>query len=213
MKTPKDALTALKRALPVIATECCAVLGSEQHYQAMVYHALRVHGQVPLEQLGMNVKIWIPRPKTTLFRQLDRRKAEGYRGGFEPIPDVVIFAEGIEADWRRRNRDNTLRQMLLALESKASERDKGRLSPGEVLKDLRKLHALGQEIAHRAPASIPQLAMLVIDSARDANERMTESALDLVRGEAQDLDIALFYVAAPSELVAVVPSQKRPVHP
>lgn len=213
MKTPKDALNALKRALPVIGAECCAVLGSEQHYQAMVYHALRQHGQVPLEQLGMNVKIWIPRPKTTLFRQLDRRKAEGYRGGFEPIPDVVIFAKGIEADWRRRNRDNTLRQMLLALEIKASERDKGRLSPGEVLKDLKKLHALGQEIDHRAPASIPQLAMLVIDSARDANERMTESALELVRGEAQDLDIALFYVATPSELVAVVPSQKRPVHP
>ncbi len=97
-----DALDALTRAWPPFANECRSVLGSELHYQALLYHCLRAHGQVPSRQLGMNVKIWITDVVSDLFRELDERKHEDYRGGFEPIPDVVIFRPEIGGDFRRR---------------------------------------------------------------------------------------------------------------
>jgi hypothetical protein len=81
---------------------------------------------VPSRQLGMNVKIWITDVVSELFRKLDEKKHPEFRGGFEPIPDVVSFRPEIEGDWRRRNREKTLRQMLMAIEVKASERYLGR---------------------------------------------------------------------------------------
>ncbi len=57
--TRDDALEAFKQAWPPFVAECRSVLGSELHYQALLYHCLRVYGQAPLGQLGMNVKIWI----------------------------------------------------------------------------------------------------------------------------------------------------------
>lgn len=53
------------------------------------------------------------------FRKLDERKAEGFRGGFEPIPDAGNFRPEIGGDFRRRNRKNVLKQMLLPIEVKA----------------------------------------------------------------------------------------------
>lgn len=211
MKKPIEALNAVQRAMSYIDEECCSVLGSEQHYQAMVYHALRLYGKVPISQLGMNVKIWISQPETVLFKELDLRKDPAYQGGFEPIPDVVIFSPKIKGDWRRRNRENTLSQMLLAMEIKASERDKGHLTAGEVIKDLKKLHALREEAARVDGALVPIVAMLVIDSARDEAERMTSNAVEQIQAEALAMNVVLFYVSACEELVAVVPPLNRAI--
>src|SRR5689334_21072801 len=123
--TQQAALAALDQSWPHIVDECRAVLGSELHYQALVYHCLRTHGVVPLRQLGMNVKMRIFDCQTPLFRELDQRKAPGFQGGFEPIPDIVVFSPAINGDWRRRNRDRTLLSILMVIEVKASERDKG----------------------------------------------------------------------------------------
>ena len=90
-----------------IVHDCRETLGSELFYQAVVYHHLRSVG-VPKRQLGMNVKMWISEPVSPLFRQLDERKNERFHGGFEPIPDVTMFSEGINGDWRRRNNVQTL---------------------------------------------------------------------------------------------------------
>lgn len=108
MDTPQDAAQRLVRSWPFIVAECRRVLGSELYYQAVVYHRLRSHGEVPLDQLGMNVKMWIDNPVSELFRTLDLKKHEHYRGGFEPIPDVCLFSPHVKSDWRRRKRKETL---------------------------------------------------------------------------------------------------------
>lgn len=130
------------------------MLGSEQHYQAMVYHCLRLYGKVPLQQLAMNVKIWILHPTTEWFKQLDERKHPDYQGGFEPIPEVVLFSTGINKDWRRRNNGNTAKNILLAVEIKASERKGNRLRAGEISKDMKKLHALREEVRALTGATV-----------------------------------------------------------
>ena len=117
--------------MALIVDECRAVLGSKLHYQAVIYHCLRATG-VPRTQVGMNVKQWITDPVTPLFRQLDARKHELYRGGFERIPDIVLCNPDIGGDWRRRRREVTLKHMLLAIEVKVSEREgaSGRIGDG-----------------------------------------------------------------------------------
>ena len=49
--TMSEALAALTTAWSLIVDECRAVLGGELHYQAVVYHCLRLTG-VPRDQLG-----------------------------------------------------------------------------------------------------------------------------------------------------------------
>ncbi|MEZ5535258.1 MAG: hypothetical protein R3F02_06495 [Thiolinea sp.] len=176
MNNRKEALDALNRAWPAIVSDCLAVLGSELHYQAMIYHHLRTTGNLPHSQLGMNVKMWITDPVSDLFKLLDKKKHELYRGGFEPIPDVVIFKSEINGDWRRRNRENTLVQMLVAIEVKASERRDSRLQPGEIRTDILKLSAHREEVVHRGGEMFP--IMMIIDSAHDPKERMTEYAVE-----------------------------------
>ena len=132
METQNQAKKILIQTWSFIKEECLSVLGSELHYQAMIYHCFRYYGKVPKNQIGMNVKMWIDNPVSTLFSELDKRKHEDYQGGFEPIPDVVLFSPGIQGDWRRRNEKNTLKHMLLAIEVKASERKSKRLRPGEI---------------------------------------------------------------------------------
>lgn len=85
----------------------------------------------------MNVKMWIDNPVSELFRKLDLRKHENFRGGFEPIPDVCLFSPRVKSDWRRRKRKETLEALLLAVEIKASERADSRLGPGEIIKDIK----------------------------------------------------------------------------
>jgi hypothetical protein len=115
----------------------------------------------------MNVKIWITDVVSDLFRELDEKKHPDYRGGFEPIPDVVIFRPELEGDWRRRNWDKTLRQALMAIEVKASERYLGRLRAGEIVKDIDKLDTLRIEARHRGSDLLP--AVVTVDTAPEAN--------------------------------------------
>ena len=169
-----DAKTVLAKAWPMIVEECCAVRGGELHYQAIVYHCLRNAGW-PGTQIGMNVKQWIENPVSAAFRANDRKKHADFQGGFEPIPDVVLFSSGIGGDWRRRNHVNTLRHMLCTIEVKASERANARLRAGEIKNDIIKLVAHREEVEHRGLQMLP--VMMVIDVAPDARERMTGAAV------------------------------------
>ncbi len=178
------------------------MLGSELHYQALLYHCLRAHGQIPSTQLGMNVKMWITDVVSEHFRMLDERKHPGYRGGFEPIPDVVIFRPEINGDWRRRNREKTLRQMLMAIEVKASERKGSRLRAGEIVDDIFKLEALRIEARNRGSDVLP--AVVTIDTAPEANERMMPEARRLAEAAARERGVCLLYVS-PSEQSEVLP--------
>ncbi|MBI1187318.1 MAG: hypothetical protein GC206_08325 [Alphaproteobacteria bacterium] len=193
MKDRQDALRAIDAAWPQICGECLAVLGSELHYQAMIYHALRTTGQVPVEQLGMNVKQWIPDVQSELFRHFDLRKREAYRGGFEPIPDIVIFSNSVGGDWRRRRREHTIACMLAVIEVKASERAGKHLSRAEVCADIRKLAAHREEALFLGHDFHP--VMLVIDSAREARERMTSVDVLVARDLARELSIEWRYVS------------------
>ncbi|MDP9485653.1 MAG: hypothetical protein M3Q49_07695, partial [Actinomycetota bacterium] len=91
MDNSRESVEILLKAWPTIVLECRATLGSELFYQAVVYHNLRQAG-APLLQIGMNVKMQIDEPVSKLFRELDLRKHEDFRGGFEPIPDVALFS-------------------------------------------------------------------------------------------------------------------------
>lgn len=182
IKSAQDALDALDAAWPTICSECRLVLGSELHYQAMVYHALRKSG-VPLEQIGMNVKQWIPKIQSETFQRLALRKHEKYQEGYEPIPDIVIFSAAVGGDWRRRNFEITLSSMLVAIEIKASERAGKRLSRAEVLTDIRKLSAQQQEVQHRGANFHP--IMMIIDTAPIAAERMAPQTIEEARAAAR----------------------------
>jgi hypothetical protein len=193
MENLAEAKIAITEAWPKICTECLAVLGSELHYQAMIYHLLREQGKVPLNQIGMNVKMWIDNPKSELFRQLDKKKHHAYQGGFEPIPDVVIFKPSINGDWRRRNYEKTILNMLIAIEVKASERANSRLQPAEITLDIQKLAAHREEAVSIGAEMFP--VMLIIDSAPNENERMTAYALDKSQDLASELEVGFLYAS------------------
>ncbi|WP_419533722.1 hypothetical protein [Endozoicomonas sp.] len=193
MDSLQEAKTALIQAWPAIQEECLGVLGSELHYQAMIYHCLRQYGAVPKNQLGMNVKMWIREPVTELFQKLAVSKRTGYQTGFEPIPDVVIFDQQIDSDWRRRNQEKTLLHMFIAIEVKASERMNGRLRPKEITTDIEKLVAHRTEAQHRGGQMLP--VMLIIDSAPLENERMTSEALKSIKQIAAENRVELLYCA------------------
>ena len=193
VKDQHEALRAIDSAWPQICSECLAVLGSELHYQAMIYHALRSSGGVPIGQIGMNVKQWIPDVQSALFRRLDLRKNEAYRGGFEPIPDVVIFSDAVGGDWRRRRREQTIACMLAVIEVKASERAGKRLSRAEVGGDIRKLAAHREEVRHIGSDFYP--IMMVVDTAREESERMSAADLSAARSLARELNIQWRYVS------------------
>lgn len=201
MQTLSEAKSAIETAWPKIKDECLAVLGSELHYQAMIYHLLRQYGGVPLEQIGMNVKMWIDSPVSPLFQKLDQKKHKDYQGGFEPIPDIVIFKPSIHSDWRRRNNEATLLNMLVAIEVKASERAAKRLSPSEITLDIQKLAAHRDEVKARGAEMYP--VMLVIDSAPQENERMTDSALTHSHELANELNVGFLYVSGGNEIYSI----------
>lgn len=201
MQSIEEARIALKTAWPLIKSECLSVLGSELHYQAMIYHALRTDGRVPANQVGMNVKMWIDSPTSKLFKELNDKKHKNFQGGFEPIPDVVIFKPSIESDWRRRNNKNTLKNMLLAIEVKASERANGRLRPAEITLDIRKLAAHREEASHQGSSMLP--VMMIIDSARTENERIKPKALDQACALAKELNVAMMYISPTFEVCSI----------
>lgn len=182
----------LAKAWPLIMDECRAVLGGELHYQAVVYHCLRSAGW-PRTQIGMNVKQWIESPVSAAFKANDLKKHVDFRGGFEPIPDLVLFSGGIGGDWRRRSYANTLRHMKCAIEVKASERANSRLRAGEIRNDIIKLAAHRQEVRQLGCDMLP--VMMVIGVAPDGHERMVESALAECNDFAAATQIAWLFVS------------------
>lgn len=201
METIREASLKLLAAWPHIIAECRQALGSELYYQAVVYHCLRIYGDVPIGQLGMNVKMWIDNPVSNLFKSLDSRKHKDFRGGFEPIPDICLFSSKVGADWRRRNRETTLSSLLLAIEIKTSERRNGRLRFGEILADIEKLAAHQQEIVARGSSFLP--VVMIIDTAPEIYERMTQESINASKKSAQDLSVGFMYLSAHSAINTV----------
>lgn len=192
MKTYQDTIEIFQRVWPNICSECRKVLGSELHYQAIMYRCFREFGNVPIDQIGMNVKIWIDSPITSFLRTRECYKHKDYRGGIEPIPDIVLFSPEIEGDFRRRNNKYTLKNMLMAIEVKASERAESRLIPHEIIEDILKLEAFRNEARRRRANFVP--TMIIVDTAPDEDERMTQQSLDLVLDEAVEHNVGIFYL-------------------
>lgn len=187
-----DAKLLLQSAWPAIVEECRAVLGGELHYQAVIYHCLRNAG-CPRGQMGMNVKQFIEKPVTELFQKWEVSTNPAFSGGFEPIPDIVLFTPDIGGNWQRRNYENTLRHMRCAIEVKASERAKRRLTTGEIRSDIAKLAAHRDEALHLGGAMWP--VMMVIDVATDPNEQMRESTITECAGYAVGENVAWLYAS------------------
>lgn len=193
MLSYQDSIQIFKKVWPHICSECKGILGSELHYQAMMYWCFRDFGNVPPQQIGMNVKIRVFDPITPLFRELDSKKHEDFQGGYEPIPDIVLFSPEIEGDFRRRNRENTLRHMLMAIEVKASERENARLRPGEIIRDLEKLKAFQNEASRRRSYVVP--TMIIVDTTQEESEKMRASSLEEVACHVEKLNVGLFYTS------------------
>ena len=151
----------------------------------------------------MNVKMYIANPVSQLFRVLDSRKHSDYQGGFEPIPDICLFSQTVQADWRRRNKAITLASLLLAIEVKASERAKGRLRSGEIIGDIEKLAAHRQEAEAYGASFFP--VMMVIDTDPLANERMTNKSLLASQAKATEHKVGFLYVSPTLEINTVKP--------
>lgn len=190
LNTASDAAAMLETAWPAIVTECRAVLGGELHYQAIVYHCLRMAG-CPPNQVGMNVKQWVRAPATDLFRAWADKKHIDYREGFETIPDVVLFSPDVAGDWRRRNYERTLGCMLAAVEVKASERASNRLSTREIIRDIDKLAAHRDEVSQLGCSMLP--VMMVIDVAPLTAERMVAASVDACRSHAATTNVGWAY--------------------
>lgn len=179
--TPDNACALIRSAWPMIVEECRAVQAGELHYQAVVYHCLRLAG-CPRDQIGMNVKQWIEAPVTETFRNRAAAKNAKFQTGFEPIPDIVLFGPAVEGNWQRRNHLNTLRHMVCAIEVKASERAGSRLSVAEISRGIAKLAAHRDEVAHLGGTMAP--VMMVIDVARHPEERMQPASVESCRDNA-----------------------------
>ncbi len=176
MHSIDDAIGSVLAAWPGISEDCRVVLGSELHYQAMIYHRLRTDGQVPITQIGMNVPMYLANPITQYFmdrieKRMERKNAYDLQNGVAPTPDVVLFRPEIDGDWRRRNSDLTLRHTLIAIEVKVSERSGSRLSSKEILSDIEKLSAHREEVRHLGADMLP--IMMILEPAPAKSERMT----------------------------------------
>jgi hypothetical protein len=181
------------KAWPTIVDESRQQLGGELHYQAVAYHCLRQAG-VPARQMGMNVKQWIEQPVTELFKSKSiSKKSPAYNGGFEPIPDIVLFKPEVNGNWQRRNAAVTLANMLMVIEMKASERDKKRLSVKEIMDDLAKLIAHREEIEHLGGMVTP--VMMVVDVAAELKERMREHEIEACAARAAEAGVGWLYVS------------------
>lgn len=162
-----------------------------------MYRCFREFGEVPVEQIGMNVKIWIDNPITSFLRTREYYKHKDFRGGIEPVPDIVLFTPEIKGDFRRRNNENTFKCMLMAIEVKASERENSRLTPGEICEDIYKLEAFRNEARRRRKNFVP--TMVVLDTAPQPEERMTSQSVETILSEAKQHNVGLFYLAPDSD--------------
>jgi hypothetical protein len=197
----ETALAAFLRTWPYFVNEAQEVLGSELLYQAIFYHCLRTRGEVPIRQLGMNVKMHIDEVVSVHFKS----KANPlYSNGCESVPDILIGRPELGADFRRRNYKNTHRNALLAAEMKVSENDGKRMHPGPVLEDIAKIAAIREEALHRDSDIVP--AMVVVCTAPLERERLTEYSRREVEVAARELGVCYFYVG-PDDDSVFVPDQ------
>ena len=171
IKNIEQARNSINNSFKQIQFECKSVLCSELHYQAIIYHCLRNFGNIPISQIGMNVKIWINNPKTPFLKERIKKKHIDFRIGQEIIPDITIFTKNIKSDFRRRNYKKTLKETLYSLEVKASEREKGRLQRSEIKTDIIKLKSQYTETKLKHNKEIG-IGIMVIDTAPKENERM-----------------------------------------
>ncbi len=208
IRKPEQAFEAFRLAWPKFVSECRSMLGSEQHYQAVLYHCLRSSG-VPARQLGMNVKQYIPDPITPLGQSISEVRHTNYKG-FEPTPDAIIFHPDIGGDWRRRRRKKSMRNSLVSIEMKVSERAGARLTAREITNDILKLSALRQEIFERyqkAPGAGLIGLMIVVDTAPDKKERMTDWSLNRCREISREQNIRFGYLDTIRDIVPAVPNR------
>ncbi|MBP1840442.1 hypothetical protein [Formosa algae] len=176
-----------------IVNECRTVLGSELHYQAMVYSILRTKGKVPISQIGMNVKTCIENCQTEFLQERIRKKNIKFQSiDLEIIPDISVYEKSINSDWRRRNFKNTLKKTLYSLEIKASERHYNRLVFSEIKNDLFKLKAQYEETKIKFGKLIG-IGMLIIDTAPKCEERISKSTLKQSIDIAKELNIDIWY--------------------
>ena len=92
METTTNAQASIHNSYQTIVNECRTVLGSELHYQAMVYHILRTKGNIPLAQIGMNVKMMIENCQTEFLKARILKKNIKYQSrNLEIIPDISIL--------------------------------------------------------------------------------------------------------------------------
>ncbi len=188
----QQARKSINNSIVKITEECKSVLGSELHYQAIIYHCLRQYGNVPISQIGMNVKITFLNPKTNFFKDGMKNKKSEYQEGKEIIPDITIFSTNIKSDFRRRNSKNTLKETLYSLEVKASERKNGRLRPKEIKSDILKLKAQYTETNLKHGIEIG-IGMLIIDTAPKSNEKITKKTLNEIVAFAKENSVDFWY--------------------
>lgn len=188
-----QAKTAISNSYDKIVQECRKVLGSELHYQAMIYHLLLLEGLIPVEQIGMNVKTTIKDVNTQFLKDRIAKKNINYQSdGIEIIPDVSIYNKNIKSDYRRRNYENTLKNTLYSLEIKASERQNGRLTFSEIKEDVLKLKAQFEETKIKHGIEIG-LGMMIIDVAPTASERIKSKTLQEIISLANECKVDLWY--------------------
>lgn len=193
MNSAAECITCISNSFDNIVSECRSVLGSELHYQAMIYYILRSVGQVPVSQMGMNVKTTIKNPKNDFLKfRIQNKNIKFQSDGIEIIPDLTIFGRAINSDWRRRNYKNTLKETLFALEIKASERHKGRISFKEIETDILKLKAQYEETLINCRRKIG-IGILIIDVAPDVNERIKTSTLKRIIELSKSNSVNLWY--------------------
>lgn len=202
--SPEQVTALIAKCYHSIISECRLILASELHYQAMIYHHLRHIGNVPFDQIGMNVKTTVSNVQTDFFNQRLLLKNPDYQSfGLEIIPDISFFSKNINGDWRRRNFDNTLKETIYSLEIKASERHKGRLTKGEIQSDILKLVAQREETYQLYGKRIGT-GMLVVDVAPDLTERMKAPTLDFIIEFAEANSVDLWYFSQDKEIEQLV---------
>jgi len=193
IETIEQIITSIEHSWQNIVDDCRLVLGSELHYQAMIYYNLRLYGKIPINQIGMNVKIRIDKPKSKLFIDKDKSKHPDFQGHFEPIPDIAIFKTQINSDWRRRNYKNTFKNLLYAIEIKASERENKRLSYKEITDDIDKLNALQFEC--KSKKNDIGVAIIIIDTAILPDEQMTKDTIEELVIYSKSKNVSFLYLS------------------
>lgn len=135
------------------------------------------------------------------------RHANYQNADIEIIPDITVFTQEINYDWRRRNFTNTLKETLYSLEVKASERHRGRLQQKEIETDIQKLVAQREETERIHNRRIG-VGMFIIDVAPDTRERMKVVTLNYLSELARQQDVDLWYLNQETQVEAVVKAAK-----